>query len=379
MPDMSKTEIPQGRERRKDIAFGAAETTEKLIQAAEVNIPGAGQSKGWRDQFAEEVGDLFIDKEEKANIDALTQIPNRRALYIRLDEEVKRANRFNHPLAVVMMDIDGFKKVNDGWGHKTGDVVLQKTAKLLEADIRASDYVGRYGGDEFVIILPETERDKIIKQTERLREKIEQNFKEYDLSACFGLAVLGENCESADAIMQAADEAMYFVKNNGKNGVGFRDSKGQMEILKQTDDSIAPEFGGSPVDVQNSLWSFGANREASITVFGSAYLIERLGSHFNGQKQEFSVDCSPEYNFFAIHPGENYKLNKGQALNTLAAFGQNIIMVGNSMSDWVEPEQGVICAFVNGARINSDIVNKAGYISDKQTIKGVIDILEKIQ
>lgn len=149
--------------------------------------------------------------------------------------------------------------------------------------------------------------------------------------------------------------------------------------FQQTDDSIAPEFGGSPVDVQNSLWSFGANREASITVFGPAYLIERLGSHFNGQKQEFSVDCSPEYNFFAIHPGENYKLNKGQALNTLAAFGQNIIMVGNSMSDWVEPEQGVICAFVNGARINSDIVNKAGYISDKQTIKGVIDILEKIQ
>lgn len=233
MPDMSKTEIPQGRERRKDIALGAALVTEKLIQSVEGSIPGVRESKGWRDGFAEAVGELCIDNEAHANIDALTQIPNRRALYIRLDEEVKRANRFNHPLAVVMMDIDGFKKVNDGWGHKTGDVVLQKTAKLLKADIRASDYVGRYGGDEFVIILPETERDKIIKQTERLREKIEQNFKEYDLSACFGLAVLGENCESADAIMQAADEAMYFVKNNGKNGVGFRDSKGQMEILKQ--------------------------------------------------------------------------------------------------------------------------------------------------
>lgn len=103
MPDMSKTEIPQGRERRKDIALGAALATEKLIQSVEGSIPGVRESKGWRDGFAEAVGELCIDNEAHANIDALTQIPNRRALYIRLDEEVKRANRFNHPLAVVMM------------------------------------------------------------------------------------------------------------------------------------------------------------------------------------------------------------------------------------------------------------------------------------
>lgn len=148
---------------------------------------------------------------------------------------------------------------------------------------------------------------------------------------------------------------------------------------QQASDCIAPEFGGNPLDIKDSQWSFGANRETSVTVFGPALLIKQLGVHFNGHQQEFSTDCSPEYNYFAIHPGENYKRNKGQVLNTLADYGFNIIMVGNSMSDWVEPDHGVICTFVSGARINSNVGNKTSYISDKPIIKGVIDILEKIQ
>lgn len=166
---------------------------------------------------------------------------------------------------------------------------------------------------------------------------------------------------------------------------GINTYKEQISLLasisgfQQTDDCIAPEFGGSPVDVQNSLWSFGANRVASVTVFGPTQLIQELGSHFNSLEQGISVDCSPEYNYFAIHPGENYKLNKGKVLNTLSVYGYNIIMVGNSMLDWVESDQGVICTFVSGARINPDVANKAAYISNKPVIKGVIDILEKIK
>lgn len=149
--------------------------------------------------------------------------------------------------------------------------------------------------------------------------------------------------------------------------------------FEQTSDCVAPEFGGIPVDVQNLKWSFGANRETSITVFGPSQLIQRLGSHFSGNQQGFSVDCSPEYNYFALHPGDNYKDNKGQALNTLSVYGHHIIMVGNSMSDWVEPDHGVICTFVSGARIHPDAANKAGYISEEPVIKGVIDILENIK
>ena len=166
---------------------------------------------------------------------------------------------------------------------------------------------------------------------------------------------------------------------------GINTYKEQISLLasklgfQQTDDCIAPEFGGSPVDIQNSLWSFGANREASVTVFGPPQLIQQLGLHFNGLEQGISIDCSPEYNYFAIHPGKNYKFNKEQALNTLSAYGHNIIMVGNSMSDYVEPDQGVICTFVGGARINPDTADKAAYISNKPVIRGVIDILEKIE
>lgn len=151
----------------------------------------------------------------------------------------------------------------------------------------------------------------------------------------------------------------------------------QMLGLQQAEDCIAPEFGGKQVDVNNSQWSFGANRNTSVTVFGPPQLVVSLGECF-GDNQGLSIDCSPEYNFFAIHPGENYKQNKGYTLSTLSAYGHKIIMVGNGMSDWVEPEHEVVCAFVSGARITEAAKNKAGYISDKSTVKGVIDILEKI-
>ena len=154
--------------------------------------------------------------------------------------------------------------------------------------------------------------------------------------------------------------------------------QGQKLGFQQTEDCIAPEFGGKQIDVNNSQWSFGANRKTSVTVFGPSQLIIDLSSCFS-DNQGISIDCSPEYNFFAIHPGENYKQNKGYTLDTLSAYGHNIVMVGNSMSDWVEPEHGVVCTFVGGARINGNATNQAGYISYKPTIKGVIDILEKIQ
>ena len=147
---------------------------------------------------------------------------------------------------------------------------------------------------------------------------------------------------------------------------------------QKAEDCVASEFGGKLTDINNSQWSFGANRETTVSVFGPAQLIKKLGLYFNSYKQQFSTDCSPEYNYFAIHPGKNYKLNKGRVLNTLSVYGHNIVMVGNSMSDWVEPKHGVVCTFVGGAKINSDTAHKAGYVSNKPVIKGIIDILNKI-
>lgn len=145
---------------------------------------------------------------------------------------------------------------------------------------------------------------------------------------------------------------------------------------QQSEDSIAPEFGGSPPSYKDGFWGFGANRETSITVFGPAGLIEKLGAVF-AERANISIDCSPEYNYFAIHPGK-YKENKGKTLGLLGQFGYNVIMVGNTMSDWVEPSSGVKCAFVGQAKIDEVTKKRAYLLSNKPTIKGVIEILSQL-
>lgn len=148
--------------------------------------------------------------------------------------------------------------------------------------------------------------------------------------------------------------------------------------LKQEEDCIAKEFGGKPINNQESEWSFGANRETSITVFGPSDFVQKLGAELKGDKN-IDIDCSPEFNYFAMHPGNNFKQNKGKTLGLLAAYGYNIVMIGNSTSDWVNPETGVQCAFVKDAKITTDIANKSAYVSDEPVISGVIDILSKIK
>lgn len=155
-------------------------------------------------------------------------------------------------------------------------------------------------------------------------------------------------------------------------------SQAKQLMYEQGEDCIAPEFGGNPVNPDSNSWSFGANRQTSVTVFGPASLIDSLGTVLNGNS-DYSVDASPEYNYFAIHPGPDYKTNKGKTLNVLSQYGHNVVMVGNSKSDWVEPALGVRCAFVSNSRIPEDIAEKAAYVSDKQLVKGVVDIINKIQ
>lgn len=142
-------------------------------------------------------------------------------------------------------------------------------------------------------------------------------------------------------------------------------------------DSVAREFGGEYSKNPELQWSFGANRYASVTVFGPSEMLKRLGEKF-GAVPNISVDCSPQYNFLAIHPGDDYTQGKGKALSQLAQYNHTIVMIGNSMSDWVEPSSGVLSTFVANARITDEIVAKASYISHDILVKGVIDILNNI-
>ena len=114
----------------------------------------------------------FAQSEAEATRDRLTGVPNREALLVQLAAEVERATRHSKPLAVAFMDIDRFKLINDSYGHRVGDAVLRQLAGLITRSIRASDIFGRYGGEEFMLILPETTPEEALSLVEELREMV---------------------------------------------------------------------------------------------------------------------------------------------------------------------------------------------------------------
>lgn len=137
----------------------------------------------------------------------------------------------------------------------------------------------------------------------------------------------------------------------------------------------AKEFGGHSPEYNKGEWAFGADRQTSISVFGPAELISSLGQLI--EDKHTSTDVSPESNFLGIHPG-NYKENKGKTLSLLVKTGHSVVLVGNSLSDWVSPETGACSAFVGNARVDSMKISEATYVSTLPTIQGVTDILEHV-
>ncbi len=160
-----------------------------------------------------------------ASHDPLTGLYNRNEMKLRLDNEMERASRYNHKLSVFMLDIDHFKHINDTYGHQTGDTVLRKFAKLLENSIRNSDYTARFGGEEFVVILPETELPKARELAERLRKLVDDHIfpinidKELNLSTSIGIATFPDHVQTSQELLKAADSAMYAAKEAGRNQV----------------------------------------------------------------------------------------------------------------------------------------------------------------
>jgi len=153
--------------------------------------------------------------------DPLTGIANRRHLDERLALELARLERYDEPLAVIMTDIDWFKRANDTYGHAVGDTVLTAFATQLGKHIRASDFLARYGGEEFILLLPNTGGEEAMVFAERLREAIKHlHFKDLDLklTASFGV-VLARHKESMAQVLTRADKAMYQSKSEGRDRV----------------------------------------------------------------------------------------------------------------------------------------------------------------
>ena len=172
--------------------------------------------------IAIENASLLSQAQQQANIDPVTGIPNRRQLFETGGREFQRAQRFSRLLSVVMLDIDNFKEVNDRFGHAIGDYALGRLAQWFKSNIRDIDTVGRYGGEEFVIILPETSLLKARDVADRLRKNISQAFDPKDACAPLitisaGIAELGKTSRDFNELVQSADYAMYLAKRAGKN------------------------------------------------------------------------------------------------------------------------------------------------------------------
>ena len=157
--------------------------------------------------------------EEMSMRDYLTDLYNRRALMEKLDFEIKRRNRTKSPLSVVMLDLDHFKQVNDTHGHQVGDQVLIQVADLLRKSVREIDIVGRYGGEEFLVILP----DCPVKEAVNVAERIRAGVAKFDFYLSLKLTISGGAAEykggNSDNLIEIADRNLYLAKNSGRNKV----------------------------------------------------------------------------------------------------------------------------------------------------------------
>ena len=157
-----------------------------------------------------------------ANTDDLTKLNNRRSFFTIAEQAFNTAKRYNQPLSLVMIDVDKFKRINDTKGHMAGDKALAKLAQNIKSHIRAVDIAGRFGGDEFSILLPSTSMEDIMVQVERLREIIAEQVVTYNgedivFTCSFGIAELNKNMSVMEDLITLADEALYQAKNKGGN------------------------------------------------------------------------------------------------------------------------------------------------------------------
>jgi diguanylate cyclase (GGDEF)-like protein len=164
--------------------------------------------------------------EHKANTDFLTGLVSRSHFFELAEHELHRTQRNKKSLSVLMMDIDFFKNINDKYGHKTGDLVLQKLADVCKNELREIDIIGRIGGEEFAFVLPETTASLALEVAERIRQilmntsmQLDQQNRQFNFTVSIGAATMTNFESTVDDLLQKADAALYQAKNSGRNKV----------------------------------------------------------------------------------------------------------------------------------------------------------------
>ena len=211
---------------------------QKLLNDREINLREELQSAyneqqvlvEQQQELLSEVDRLYREQAQAAVTDAVTSLPNHRAIMNKLDEEISHCQRSNHICSVLFIDIDHFKQVNDTWGHRAGDMILLEVASRLHNTLRLEDFIGRYGGEEFAIVLIDTDISAVSSAAERLRIAVNSepyyweadntgSFNPIPITASIGAAVYGMHGVTRETLIEHADQAMYLAKHSGRNCV----------------------------------------------------------------------------------------------------------------------------------------------------------------
>jgi diguanylate cyclase (GGDEF)-like protein len=163
-----------------------------------------------------------------ATTDPLTGVLNRRHFFTLAEQEFDRSHRYDHQISIILIDVDNFKEINDTYGHVAGDQLLQTIARRFTGNLRQMDIIGRYGGDEFVILLPETNQEQARIAAERLHEVVTQDSVDtpkdtIQLQISMGVASLNNRSDDMEKLLIKTDQALYAAKEAGRNQVSVFD------------------------------------------------------------------------------------------------------------------------------------------------------------
>jgi diguanylate cyclase (GGDEF)-like protein/putative nucleotidyltransferase with HDIG domain len=329
----------------------------------------------------------FQKAQEQAITDGLTGVKTHRFFMEALSAEWKRSTRAGRAFALALMDLDRFKFVNDFYGHLEGDLVLQRVGQILETNCRRSDVVARYGGDEFVILMPETSMENARQLANKLRGWVSSDplLREKNISASFGIACYPLHGSSPQELIQVADASMYLSKHQGGNAVSTADHFDPNEAKKWKRDVLEAYLGVT----LKRLFSTGPEAFEEIYQRLQQFTESLAATETNGGKSAAAPIQGPQALpqavldtvtslAFAIDAKDHYTQGHSQKVSAYAALIAEAMDMSEAETE--EVRLGAILHDIGKVGIPESILNKNGPLNPEEweTMKSHVKFGAKI-